>query len=96
MTRGMTEMETNMDIAADMEFEEKVDAVDAPGDLLAVKIPSSTYLAVTGISVLASMALYFSGKKMASLFVGLWAPTILQMGIYNKLLRVSRGTAVVG
>lgn len=78
-----------------IEIEENVDKVDLPGDLLAVKIPSSTYLAATGISVLASMALYFSGRKLASIFVGLWAPTILQMGVYNKMLRISRGTAQV-
>lgn len=89
-------MDTIGNIGKDsIEIEEKIDSIDLPGDLLAVKIPSSTYLAATGISVLASMALFFSGRKMASLFVGLWAPTILQMGVYNKLLRISRGTAQV-
>ena len=76
-----------MDLDPGLELEEKADAIDAPGDFLAVKIPSSSYLVACGISVAASMLLYFSGKKMASLFVGLWAPTVLQMGIYNKIVK---------
>jgi hypothetical protein len=34
----------------------------------------------TLISILLSMALYFSGKRESAIFVGLWAPTILNLG----------------
>jgi hypothetical protein len=35
----------------------------------------------------ASAALHFSGKKPASVFVGQWAPTLLILGMYNKLVK---------
>jgi hypothetical protein len=34
----------------------------------------------TLISILISLALYFTGKREAAIFVGLWAPTILNLG----------------
>jgi hypothetical protein len=33
-----------------------------------------------GVSILISLALYFSGKRETAIFVGLWAPTILNLG----------------
>lgn len=75
--------------------EKMADAVDVPGDLVATKLPSSVYLVAMLGSVAASLVFYMAKKKDASLFVGLWAPTLLQFGIYNKLLRISRGTAQV-
>jgi hypothetical protein len=38
------------------------------------------YMGVTLISILISLALYFSGKRESAIFVGLWAPTILNLG----------------
>lgn len=38
------------------------------------------YVGGTLISILISLALYFSGKREAGIFVGLWAPTILNLG----------------
>lgn len=76
-------------------IESVADTVDVPGDFLATKLPSSTYLAAMAGSVALSVGLYLSGRREASIFVGLWAPTLLQFGIYNKLLRISRGTAQV-
>jgi len=79
----------------EQEVEKAADTVDLPGDTIATKIPSSAWLAGTLGTVAASVGLYLKGKRDASLFVGLWAPTILQFGIYNKMLRISRGTARV-
>lgn len=75
--------------------ERGADAVDVPGDYISTKIPSSTFLVAMAASVLASVSFYIAGKKDTALFVGLWAPTLLQFGIYNKMLRISRGTAQV-
>jgi hypothetical protein len=36
-----------------------------------------------------AITLFLSGKKLEAIFVGLWAPTILNLGLYNKLLRPS-------
>lgn len=32
------------------------------------------------ISILLSLLLYFSGRRESAIFVGLWAPTILNLG----------------
>jgi hypothetical protein len=34
----------------------------------------------TLISILISLALYFSGRRERAIFVGLWAPPILNLG----------------
>jgi hypothetical protein len=38
------------------------------------------YVGGTLVSILISLALYFSGKRESAIFVGLWAPTILNLG----------------
>lgn len=56
----------------------------------AEEIPSSVYYAGVAGSILLSIGLFLSGKKHEGLFVGLWAPTILNLGLYNKLLNPSQ------
>lgn len=53
-------------------------------------LPSSVYYGGVLGSILLSVALYLSGRRHAGIFVGLWAPTILNLGLYNKLLRPSQ------
>ncbi len=53
-------------------------------------LPSSAYYGGVAGSILLSLFLYFTGRKQAAIFVGLWAPTILNLGLYNKLLRPSQ------
>lgn len=53
-------------------------------------LPSSVYYGGVFGSILLSLGLFFSGKRLAGIFVGLWAPTILNLGLYNKLLNPSR------
>jgi hypothetical protein len=38
------------------------------------------YVAGTLVSILISLALYFSGRRESAIFVGLWAPTIMNLG----------------
>ena len=38
------------------------------------------YVGGTLISILISLALYLSGRRESAIFVGLWAPTILNLG----------------
>ena len=38
------------------------------------------YVGGTLISILISLALYATGRREAAIFVGLWAPTILNLG----------------
>ena len=58
----------------------------------ASQIPSTGFLVAAGASIFASAILAFSQKRkpMAN-FVGLWAPSLLLMAIYTKLLRLEKG-----
>ena len=38
------------------------------------------YVGGTLLSILLSLALYFSGRRETAIFVGLWAPTIMNLG----------------
>ena len=38
------------------------------------------YVGGTILSIVLSLALYFSGRRETAIFVGLWAPTILNLG----------------
>jgi hypothetical protein len=38
------------------------------------------YVAGTLLSILLSLFLYLSGRREAGIFVGLWAPTVLNLG----------------
>jgi hypothetical protein len=51
------------------------------------KLPSDTFLWAAVGCMSTSMTLQFMGKQHASLFVGQWAPTLLIMGLYNKLVK---------
>lgn len=52
------------------------------------KLPSDTFLWAAVGSIGLSMGLQLMGKKEASNFVGHWAPTILILGLYNKLVKI--------
>jgi hypothetical protein len=51
------------------------------------KIPSDTFLWAAVGSMVASASLYAMGNKETSVFVGQWAPTLLILGLYNKLVK---------
>ena len=40
----------------------------------------SIYVGGTLLSILLSLAFYLSGRRETAIFVGLWAPTILNLG----------------
>jgi hypothetical protein len=56
------------------------------------KIPPVSFLAlaVGSIALSAGLAIFSERKQFAS-FVGLWAPTFMLFGIYNKLQQLERG-----
>ena len=51
------------------------------------KLPSDTFLWIAVGCMATSATLQMTGNKHASLFVGQWAPTLLIMGLYNKLVK---------
>ncbi len=52
------------------------------------RLPSDTFLWAALGSMGLSLGLQLMGKQQMSNFVGNWAPTILIMGLYNKLVKV--------
>lgn len=53
------------------------------------KIPSIAYFSAAVGSMAASATLHAMGKQKLSLFVGQWAPSLLVIGLYNKLVKVA-------
>jgi hypothetical protein len=51
------------------------------------KLPSDTFLWAAVGAMALSATLQLAGNKHASVFVGQWAPTILILGLYNKLVK---------
>lgn len=52
------------------------------------KIPSATFLTLAVASVAIAAGLRLLGRKDDSQFVGQWVPTILTLGLYNKLVKL--------
>jgi hypothetical protein len=53
------------------------------------KLPSDTFLWAAGGAIAGSLALKFMGRNHDALFVGQWVPTLLILGLYNKLVKVA-------
>jgi hypothetical protein len=51
------------------------------------KLPSDTFLWAAVGSIVASATLRAFGKGEAAIFVGQWAPTLLILGLYNKMVK---------
>ena len=51
------------------------------------KLPTDTFLWLSGASIAASLTLKLMGRDRDALFVGQWAPTFLILGVYNKLIK---------
>ena len=52
------------------------------------RLPSDTFLWAALGSIALSLGLQLMGKQKESNFVGHWAPTILILGLYNKLVKL--------
>lgn len=53
------------------------------------KLPSDTFLWAAGGAIAGSLALKMAGRDKDALFVGQWVPTMLILGLYNKLVKVA-------
>jgi len=52
------------------------------------KIPSDVYLWAAVGSMALSFGLILTRQKHAALFFGQWAPSLLIIGLYNKLVKI--------
>jgi len=53
------------------------------------KLPSDLFLWAAGAAMVGSLILQIAGRKEESNFIGQWAPSLLIMGLYNKLVKVA-------
>jgi hypothetical protein len=51
------------------------------------RVPSLVYLGLAVGAMAASAALVITGRKEVGNFIGQWAPSILVIGLYNKLVK---------
>ena len=54
-----------------------------------VKVPSDVFLMAAGASIVASLACQAAGKDRQAVFIGQWAPTLLILGLYNKIVKLN-------
>ena len=52
------------------------------------KLPSDTFLWAALGSIGISLTLNLIGREKQANFVGLWAPTFLMLGLYNKMVKL--------
>ena len=52
------------------------------------KVPSIAYFSLAVGSMAVSLGLMLTGKKKAANFVGQWAPSLLVIGLYNKVVKI--------
>jgi hypothetical protein len=52
------------------------------------KVPSDVFLWIAGGAVAGSLALKAFGKNETANFVGMWVPTVLILGVYNKMVKL--------
>lgn len=53
----------------------------------AARVPSDVFLIASILAMGGSLYCYLRGMTDRSLLLGLWAPTLLTMGVYNKLVK---------
>jgi len=60
------------------------------------QMPSDWFLWAAGASIVGSLTLQCLGRKEDAQFVGHWAPTLLILGLYNKVVKVAGSDRVHG
>ncbi len=55
----------------------------------AEEMPSNAYMGAVLGSMALSALLFMLGRRNLAIFVGLWPPTILNLGLFTKILRPS-------
>lgn len=75
------------------QIHEQREATEGPAtrgmESVTARLPSGVYLAAAISAMIGSAVLQVIGRQHLSLFVGQWAPSILIIGVYNKLVKVA-------
>lgn len=60
------------------------------------KLPSDLFLWAAGVSIIGSLAMKLGKRERHANFIGLWAPTFLLLGLYNKIVKVLGSDRAIG
>lgn len=94
-------METQFEAPLQSKQQKKVDHKEGPVaraiENQTAKLPSDVFLWLAGATIVGSAALKVlevvnpsrKDPKGLSIFVGMWAPTLLLLGLYNKVVKVA-------
>ena len=52
------------------------------------RVPSGAFLSLAFGSMIASALFQLSGKRQTANFIGQWVPSLLIIGVYNKLVKI--------
>lgn len=52
------------------------------------RVPSGMYLGLAIGSMIAAAAFQLAGKRQTANFIGQWVPSLLVIGVYNKLVKI--------
>ena len=52
------------------------------------QVPSISFLGIAVVAMAVSWIFLLTGRRNVANFIGQWAPTILIMGLYNKLVKL--------
>lgn len=55
------------------------------------KIPSAVFLVISLSAMAVSAVLELAGRTRWSRFIGMWVPSLLTMGVYNKIVKSADG-----
>lgn len=56
-------------------------------EMQTAKLPSSMFLIAAAASGIAAVVLELRGRERLSTIVGMWVPTLMVAGVYNKLIK---------
>lgn len=79
-------MDLNMDMG---ETEQREGTVARAIERQTSKIPSDVFLWAGLGSIALSLGLQLAGQKKSATWVGQWVPTVLLLGVYNKIVKVA-------
>lgn len=74
-------------------FGEREDRVSSTIESVTAKVPSVGYLGLAVAAMVASATAKIMRKDNLALFLGQWAPALLIIGTYNKLVKIGGSDA---
>ena len=76
------------DLKAEPQASQREGSVARTIEQQTAKLPSDTFLWAAMGSIALSLVMMMTGKEKKANFIGQWAPTLLILGLYNKMVKL--------